>query len=182
MGGPGNYFIAAWLPADLRRRVLAEVLPQMDLQRAAPSGLFLEMPGRWHLTLRYLGPVQADLLPPLQAGLAALCTRQFPVLLQLDTIGKFKEGRVCWLGSKTVPEALEKFMGGLNETLLQHGFALEKRPFNPHITLVRAPRPWPCKKSPVAALGWTIDHCSLVQSRNGQYRPVASWAFGGGST
>lgn len=88
-----------------------------------------------HLTLAFLGEME-DLAPARAAVADFRGTGSFP--LTVEGTGRF--GDTWWAGVRENP-ALEALALGLQEDLRCRGFSLEKRPWRPHITLVRHYRP-----------------------------------------
>jgi len=95
--------------------------------------------GNLHLTLAFIGETDRA-----QAAAAALDALDFaPFTLFSGEIGTFSGGGkdVVWLGVKKCPE-LEKLAADTAQALRRSGFAIEKRPFVPHLTLGRGVRNW----------------------------------------
>ena len=106
--------------------------------------------GDWHLTLKFLGPVMEDQLEELRAALSRV--RFFAFDFRAAGGGFFPSRgrpRVFWLGLAQGAEACQDLAAKVEAAVSPLGFAPEKRPFSPHLTLarVRAPGlsedPWP---------------------------------------
>ncbi len=129
-----------------------------------------------HLTLAFLGPVPAERVAELQAALAEL---PVPSLrLALGEWGFWLPG-IAWLAPRQPCAALMTLAEGLRDLLDEHGFRFDRKPFRPHITLIRrAHRPltWPAP----AQLSWTLREFCLFASQPGpqgvQYRVLARFA------
>ena len=102
-------------------------------------------PVRWvppenvHLTLKFLGEIEEDLLPELSAAVEESVAGTDPFDMALNGFGAFPSLRrpsVVWLGIEpndtlsALQEKLERALEGL-------GFPREDRPFRPHMTLGR---------------------------------------------
>lgn len=114
-----------------------------------------------HLTLAFLGEVE-DARVPAAAG-AAREVRAPAHALPIDEARYWEHNRIVWVGPREIPAALGTLASDLRAALLRAGFALEKRPFQAHITLVRkarAPRALP----PLPALDWPVAEFVLVRS------------------
>ena len=87
-----------------------------------------------HLTLAFLGESRRE--AELCRILGSLEGAAFP--LESGVLGRFRKqgGDVLWLGLKK-SQALGALYGQLVEKLAGAGFALEERPYQPHITLGR---------------------------------------------
>lgn len=114
-----------------------------------------------HLTLVFLGDVQPVQLARAAAAAGEIAASAFT--LQLDQPGYFQHNRIAWIGPSIVPAALTALAEVLAQTLRQAGFTLERRPFTPHVTMLREarePRAW----LPLPATLWRVDDYALVES------------------
>lgn len=97
-----------------------------------------------HLTLRFIGDVEDDLVDTLSDALAQV--RAVPFTFQLQGVGQFPPRgapRVIWVGVKAPPD-LQRLHRQIESVLQPLGIEPEDRPFSPHITLARlkeAPSP-----------------------------------------
>jgi 2'-5' RNA ligase len=102
-------------------------------------------PGNIHLTLQFLGEVGVDVLDEM-AGLLKEAFRDNPPFeVRLSGLGAFpspKKPRVVWVGIQAGVGELRAVSDAVFEVTGAFGFAREKRPFKPHVTLgrVRDPR------------------------------------------
>ncbi len=90
-----------------------------------------------HLTLKFIGDVEADRLPSLTKALATVQSPPFP--LALRGVGHFPPRgmpRIVWAGITPRPE-LNLLHARIDEILATTGVARETRPFSPHATLAR---------------------------------------------
>ncbi len=170
-------FFALWPDAGVRAGLAsaAAALRRDCGGRATPAG-------RLHLTLAFLGNVPVARLPELEA-LAAMQEAR-PFVLNLDRIGWWSRQRLLWAGTQSCPRELEALASALAGALRTGGFSVERRPFLPHVTLLRDARRAP----PQAAFGpvvWRAPGFVLAQSemlgRGVRYRVVAAWPPGVGS-
>jgi RNA 2',3'-cyclic 3'-phosphodiesterase len=92
-----------------------------------------------HLTLKFLGEIDAELVPELGAKLRAdLPAQPFP--LRVGGVGGFpnlRSPRVIWCGIQGDLDALGRLQARVEETCAVLGFAPEDRAFQPHLTLGR---------------------------------------------
>jgi 2'-5' RNA ligase len=96
-------------------------------------------PENWHLTLKFLGPTEEALLPQIASLLRPCAARRPPCLVELRGMGAFPHaGRpsVIWVGISGA-EILVELAAELDAALAELGFAPERRPFAPHLTLLR---------------------------------------------
>lgn len=129
-------FLALTFPDQARARIHEAA----DPLRASGVPIQWLQPDLYHLTLKFLGDVRMDRLPPLEKAVARVAgaTRAFD--LRLEGFGAFPTIRrpdVLWLGADPTP-ALRCLKQDLEWGLASHGFERETRAFHPHVTLGRA--------------------------------------------
>ena len=123
-------FIALPLP-DEPRRVLAQ------LYTDAP-GFAWTPPAQLHVTLRFLGNAEADLVTALQEKLRAV--RVAPFLLPIEGVAAFPprgDPQVLWAGLGRAHPRLFQLRQQIDDSLLTVNVAADLRTFQPHITLAR---------------------------------------------
>jgi RNA 2',3'-cyclic 3'-phosphodiesterase len=137
-------FVAVWPDDETRRR-----LGGLELELGRTRGLRFVGPERWHVTLRFLGEVAAELVEPVGEALVA-CGAAFagPVECRLGPgTGWFTGVRVLQLpatGLDGLAAAVREASAGLVP-----GPAGPAPPFNGHLTLARSKG----RRLGVAALG-----------------------------
>ncbi|MFW6284798.1 MAG: RNA 2',3'-cyclic phosphodiesterase [Bacillota bacterium] len=93
-----------------------------------------------HLTLAFLGEINPEQVKKAEATVQAVDAE--PFTLVFDTVSYFnpkKGGRIFWIGPDAHP-ALDTLQKTVHSELLNQGFALDERPFTPHVTLARGVR------------------------------------------
>ena len=132
-------FVALDLPAADKQALAAAIA---GLGAAIPSGVRWVNPAGIHLTLKFLGNIDAGMIPQLLeaigGGVAAFNEPSFP--LRLSSLGVFpnlREPRVLWAGVAGDLAALGRLQTGVDQAIAGLGFAREGRPFRPHLTLGR---------------------------------------------
>lgn len=129
-------FVAINLPEAERRAAHEATAP---LRRG-------DLPVKWvaeaslHLTMKFLGDVEAGQADAIASALDAAVAGVRPFEVGLGGIGAFPalaRPRVVWLGVERHP-ALELLANDVERALQAFGFDAELRPFQPHITLGRA--------------------------------------------
>lgn len=128
-------FLAINLEAGVRQAILEGTSVLRD---AAPTLPWLE-PGRLHLTLKFIGVRGDEAVGPLTELLDEVAERhrRFPIRLrQVGAFPNFRRARVVWLGVEQEPR-LELLQHDVEVAGEARGFAMEGRPFRPHITLTR---------------------------------------------
>lgn len=162
-------FIAIHLPESVKTALL-QTAAQMG--QPLPAGVVRWVkPEQLHLTLRFLGDTAVAQLPALQDQLTQLTNQSSAFRLQLNGVGAFpnhQKPRVVWAGLAGEVAVLQTLQVALEKRLVGLGWAEEKRPFNPHITLGRVKDAkkaqtlhWAVK---LAALEIGVTEICLVQS------------------
>lgn len=91
----------------------------------------------YHLTLRFVGEVQAHMAEEVDHALAALRARRFT--LELAGVGTFAKGgreTTLWVGAAKCA-ALDHLAAKVETALQRAGLPAERRRFTPHVTLAR---------------------------------------------
>lgn len=131
-----------------------------------------------HLTLVFLG----ELAPGRGAAAfeVALANPFTPFRMRLDRWGGFRRSKVGWAGATRTPPALVTLQSGLEAGLREAGFAIEERPFAPHVTLVRKVER-PVAARVMAPVQWQAGSLALVMTEpgSGKYRTLAETAAEG---
>lgn len=128
-----------------------------------------------HLTLAFLGPVDAALADELAAATPE--RRLASEDITLDRYGVFGRQRILWAGPGDTPPGLQAAHDELWQWLDGFGLAAPPQPFRPHVTLLRnIEHATPPMDTP-APLPWRYDRMVLVASESlsggSRYRIVA---------
>jgi len=114
-----------------------------------------------HLTLAFIGDVESPRVAALRRIVAILPQQAFT--LELDSVGSFRHSDLAWIAPSNRPAQLAELHAALVHALADAHFALETRPFHPHITLVRR-----CTKKIANGgadrLTWRVDRVALLAS------------------
>lgn len=92
-----------------------------------------------HITLWFIGEVADERV----LEISDVLRRPFdvaPFSLSLEGCGAFPPSgapRVVWIGTTTGTEAMRELYGRIEHRLLPLGFAAERRPYTPHLTIAR---------------------------------------------
>jgi 2'-5' RNA ligase len=133
-------FIAIDLPAPLQTA--------LDRTTVELRKTLRDMPLRWvrteniHLTLKFLGQVQAADIERIKPVLERQAAAFAPMDVSIDGFGTFPNPTkplVLWIGLRA-GEGLAKFQTAVEADLSQLGFAPEERGFTPHLTVARVRR------------------------------------------
>jgi len=133
-------FVAIDLPGDVKN-ALSELRLQMRPQEAGYI--------RWiraegiHLTLCFLGDVDADLVPAISGQLSDAAAKSGPFTLGLAGVGAFpslRRPRVFWASLSGETERLRLLHSRVQGALSHVGFEPDRRRWDPHLTLGRIGR------------------------------------------
>jgi 2'-5' RNA ligase len=158
-------FTALRPPASVREQLL-------DLMEGLPGARWQD-DDQLHLTLRFIGEVDARTADDVAAALGAV--RHPPVTMALEGVGKFgSRGRVnaLWAGVRPHDE-LAHLHRKIDQALVRAGLEPERRAYLPHITLARfgrdgaAPDPWIARHAGLSSPPFSIGHFELYESRLG---------------
>ena len=145
--------IRAFLAVELSQELRAELaLVQQELKHSIEPELKRDtriswvQPAKIHLTMKFLGDMDEQVIDPLQTALEQAIGNRAAVNVPLERLGAFPRPhspRVLWVGppehwekgaeAKRIAEihdAIEQACEGL-------GFLRETKPFSPHLTLAR---------------------------------------------
>ncbi len=96
-------------------------------------------PENMHITLKFLGDVQADKIPKISAKLKNIAKSHDEFKPLLKGVGVFKDfyrPKILWFGLRNCPE-FEKIKNGIENSLSDIGFEIDYRKFTPHLTVGR---------------------------------------------
>jgi 2'-5' RNA ligase len=131
-------FVAVTVPEGVKRK-LEET--QAELRRAAPErGVRWARREQFHLTLRFLGDVEAARVEGLAEAIRGACRGFGAVHLQAERVGFFPDARyprVVWVGVQDQAEQLPRLQAVVERAT--EAFTTEKKDerFTGHLTLAR---------------------------------------------
>lgn len=131
-------FVAVELPPEAR--VALGVVSEALARRVPPGSVRWVRPELIHLTLRFLGETAVAQLPAITSALDEVGRQSDPLTLRLGPVGCFptcKRPRVIWVGLEGEVRPLAALQRRVEAALVPLGWAAEKRPFQPHLTLGR---------------------------------------------
>lgn len=149
-----------------------------------PAGAAPTATEQLHLTLHFIGPVPADRIDEVAAGLQ-VPMRAFDLRLQATAVW---HGGTAVLQPRTLPDRLQQLHADLAAALRRLALPVEARAFHPHVTLARRAgrQPPVAPVAPAAPVRWWVAGYALVLSQAGgryrvlqRYRPMAGGAHAG---
>ncbi len=127
----------------------------------------------WHVTLVFIGEFPEHMIPELLIKLALVEVQ--PFRLRFDCLNFWPRPRIGCLRTMTVPEELKLLKRDLESLLLSFDVAPENLAYRPHITAVRAARPFqPVRLARPVELQWSgFELIESISKPGGvQYRPL----------
>jgi 2'-5' RNA ligase len=181
-------FTAVTLGSAVEAKVTADI---ERLRSLAPGARWVN-PHGVHLTLVFLGEVDAARLPELEEVLTRAAGHHAPFTLTIEGGGYFGPPRhphVLWAGVGGDTAALGALQAEVAAVLEPLGFPREKRMYTAHLTLARSrdPKGDPafaeCKKA-LQDEHWgeaRVEHLILFESKSGQYEKRLELPLTGGA-
>ena len=169
--GLARIFFALWPAPDIQR-ALGEVAARRRQEcggRAIPAGNI-------HLTLLFLGNIPRDRLAQLKTIGGGARAGRFE--LSVDRVEYWRHNRIVWAGVAECPAALPSLVEQLSRAVSEEGLQVERRPYVPHVTLIRDARRAPAE-SAISAIAWPVTSFALIESvaRGGgrRYQVLREW-------
>ncbi len=176
-------FAAIFPPSEVRREALAWARGWSSDDRVRWT-----RPENVHLTLKFLGNVQAEALDSIRAALGEVCAQRVPFDAALAELGVFPSARhakTLWIGIGKGSDRLRSLAADVDDALASLGFEGEKRPYVPHLTLSRV-RGRPLNldlPSGTVGTGFRVSRVELTESRldaqGATYRSVGDFILRG---
>ncbi|MFA5170851.1 MAG: RNA 2',3'-cyclic phosphodiesterase [Sulfuriferula sp.] len=164
-------FFALWPDTGMRA-----ALSQLGNDMHALCGGRLTRAESMHMTLVFLGEVEAARIAELQALAARLQCAEFD--FELSRTGWWQQNHVAWVAPATMPLGLIALVSELQTQLKNTGFAVDGRAYAPHVTLLRKAN-CPPELTPMAALQWVARDFVLVKSavaeHGSDYEIIGRW-------
>jgi 2'-5' RNA ligase len=130
-------FIAIELPDELK----ADLTRLQDrLKSGRHSSVKWVNPQSIHLTLKFLGNVTMDRISVITRVMEEAARGIAPFCLEVNELGAFPNLRrvqVVWVGISGEVDKMGQLPRRIESGLVHLGFAVELRPFTPHLTLAR---------------------------------------------
>ena len=163
-------FFALW-PSSAERTALAAW--QAALQQLC--GGRPQAPLMLHATLVFLGAVAEERMQALQLAAQEISCSGF--MLQLDVARYWGHNHLVYAAPGVVPSPLMQLVKELEQKLLHHHFAFERRSYKPHVTLLRHARwtdtPLPAMSPVILAVRDFVLVQSVSEGRGVRYEILA---------
>lgn len=134
-------FVAVDLPEGVKGNLDAAVAP---LREALPRARWVRSQG-FHLTLAFLGEVEAERVPEVSRALGEELEREGGFRAHVSGLGCFPNAgpvRVVWAGLEPAAR-FARLAELVQDALRLTGVPFDDKPFRSHVTLARCEPPWP---------------------------------------
>jgi len=128
----------ALVQQELKHRIEPEMKRDVRISWAQPASI--------HLTLKFLGDMDEQVVDPLLVAVEQAIGRQIPVNVSLERLGAFprpQSPRVLWVGPSenwergAEAKRIAEIHGAIEQACEGLGFLRETKLFSPHLTLAR---------------------------------------------
>ena len=169
-GERARLFFALWPDAAVR-----DALAALAADAQTECGGRMTAPEKIHLTLFFVGDIERVRIAAVEAAAGHLSTAPFDLVL--DRLGRWHNS-IVWAGASKCPPALVALAAELDDALARAGVQGDKRPYVPHITLVRNAARAPTTAA-IPPCAWRAREFVLVESvpaaRGVRYDVRARW-------
>jgi RNA 2',3'-cyclic 3'-phosphodiesterase len=178
-GKTARFFFAIW-PDDTAQKQLALLAERLQAESLC-SGQKTQTENI-HLTLVFVGEADVDKLKTLRViadGIKGPSARAFDFVIK--EICYWKHNQIAYAAACEAPQELMCLVSALQDALFAAGFPIERRPYKPHITLMRKAS---CYSLPKLAkpIAWQAREWILVKSEQTSggpvYIPIGRWPLG----
>ena len=135
-------FVAVELPEPVKSQI-GQIGRKLQAGAWARAVKWVE-PAQMHITLKFLGDVDAARLPAVEDALRGAAAQHVPFAIRLAGLGTFPGGprlRVVWIGLDEGEAQLVALTADVESALNTLGFKPERHEAHPHVTLGRV-RDW----------------------------------------
>ncbi|CAK14964.1 RNA 2',3'-cyclic phosphodiesterase [Pseudomonas entomophila] len=169
-GAPFKRLFFALSVSDAQRRALAKWRRELNLRSGKPVPA-----DNFHVTLLFLGDVDAALVPAICAAVEPLQRPQAPLRLPLDRLQVWQRASALVLAPQQAPTALLQLVYALQQAMLPLGIEERAREYRPHLTLSRDFHTQVPEAAQAPDFLLAARHFTLYESRKGRYWPLAEW-------
>ncbi len=138
-------FIAIEIPATVHSLIRQRQQTMEAILVAANQGQAMKWtpPAKVHITLRFLGATTDHQCQVMQRAISAISAAQKPFVLSIGETGCFPNRQtphVVWLGIQDEGNPLFNLQQQVEQAAQSAGFAVDTKPFTPHLTIGRLRR------------------------------------------
>lgn len=131
--------IRAFIALELPEETVTQIISLRDKVFKNISNINWEKREKLHITLKFLGDSEKNVLDSLSNQLKNLAENYNKIYLSFDKFGIFKSNnipRILWIGAKE-NEQLTSLVQSIEDICSQYSYPKEQRVFKTHITLLR---------------------------------------------
>ena len=161
-------FLALW-PDDRQRNNMRDIFRPL---LSSIEGKAIDR-RNWHVTLVFIGSFPEEKVPELLIKCAHIDVE--PFRLRFDRLAYWPRPKIACLQTMTVPDELKQLKSDLERMLLPYDIEPEQLEYRPHVTAVRAARPFePVRLARPVELQWSgFEVVESISMPGGpQYRPL----------
>ncbi|MDG6222839.1 MAG: RNA 2',3'-cyclic phosphodiesterase [Candidatus Bathyarchaeota archaeon] len=131
--------IRSFLAFDIEdQKILGNISHIQKMLANSGAELKLVNPQNIHVTIRFLGEIQASMIDSIHEEMKQITFSPFTIELQgLGAFPKPNNPRVVWAGIKNGEKELKDIFQQLEPRLRGLGFQPDNKGFNPHLTIAR---------------------------------------------
>lgn len=131
--------IRTFIALNLPENILNQIIELRDSFFKNTSGLRWEEKNKLHITLKFLGDTDENLIPNITSSLSELVREHSPISLKISKSGLFyRDGKPTILYLDFLEnEYLLRMYEGIESLMEKFGYKKEKRKFKTHLTLLR---------------------------------------------
>ena len=118
------------------RAECAQIAARLEVQGVLAR---FEAPEKLHITLAFLGWVDAERMEPIREALHTVAAQTKPFMITLDKLGAFpheRRPRVIWIGSRDQGDAFRSLARSMQHAYAELGFNFDKDAVA-HVTIAR---------------------------------------------
>ena len=129
-----------FLAIPIDKQILEALTGAVDRLRETRASVRWVRPEGTHLTMKFLGDTDQELIDPLVESLTRVCSSIMPFPMAVTGAGAYpnlRKPRVLWAGVVENSGTLERLWTGVEREAEKLGWEREKRRFSPHVTFGR---------------------------------------------
>lgn len=167
--------IRAFIAIELNKEIHSALSKiQNDLRRTGADVKWVK-PANIHLTLKFLGNINTELIPEIKKILSKISQSYTGFAAELTELGAFprlQSPRVIWAGMQAGKEKVISIAKELEDNLSKIGIPKEEKDFHPHATLGRIKSPMNrlklvealSSKTKISPLNFQVEKITLFKS------------------
>ena len=135
--------VRSFIALELSQEAKEEIARIEGILKNSDMEIRWTKPDSAHLTLKFLGDVEENLLAEIGKDLDNITSGKIAFDILLEDIGVFPDWRfpkVMWIGIGEGKDMVSDMAQEVEDAMEKRGFEKEKRPFKPHFTIGRVRR------------------------------------------